>query len=174
MEITAEMVKVLREETGAGIMDCKRALQEAGGNSEAARSILKEKGFASAAKKASRETGQGLVETYIHGGGRIGAMVEVNCETDFVARTDEFKTLARDIAMQIVAMNPRFISIETASEEEIAREGLTADDVKQSSLLSQVSIRDSSRTIGQMITETIAKSGENIRVRRFQRFELGR
>ena len=114
------------------------------------------------------------METYIHGGGRIGAMVEVNCETDFVARTDEFKSLARDIAMQIVAMNPRFISIETASEEEIARDGLTADDVKQTSLLSQVSIRDSSRTIGQMITETIAKSGENIRVRRFHRFELGR
>ena len=109
MEITAAMVKALREETGAGIMDCKRALSDTAGDVEKAKAILREKGLASAAKKESRETSQGLVEVYIHGGGRIGAMVELNCETDFVARTDEFKGLARDIAMQVVALNPRFV-----------------------------------------------------------------
>jgi elongation factor Ts len=174
MEITAGMVKALREETGAGIMDCKRALSDTGGDTEKARVLLREKGLASAAKKESRETSQGLVEVYIHGGGRIGAMIELNCETDFVARTDEFKVLARDIAMQVVAMNPRFVSPETAPVETIAAEGLSREDVKSASITTQPYFRDQKLTVGERIKEVIAKSGENIRVRRFERYELGR
>ncbi len=174
MEITAGMVKALREETGAGIMDCKRALSDTDGDVPKAKAILRERGLASAAKKGSRETGQGLVEVYMHGGGRIGAMVELNCETDFVARTDEFKSLARDIAMQIVAMSPRFVSPETAPASIVEAENLSEEDIKAASLTSQAYFRDGSRTIGQLIIEVIAKAGENVRVRRFERFELGR
>lgn len=174
MEITAQAVKSLREATGAGIMDCKRALTEAAGDADKATQILREKGFQGAAKKADRETGQGLVESYIHGGGRIGALVELNCETDFVARTDEFRNLAREIAMQVAAMNPRFISKDEAPGELVEREQLSAEDVERASLLSQAYIRDQARSIQQIITEAVAKTGENIRVRRFTRFELGR
>jgi elongation factor Ts len=174
MQITTEAVKALREETGAGIMDCKRALAEAEGDVARAKAILREKGFATAAKKAERETGQGLVEAYIHGGGRIGALVEVNCETDFVARNETFRWLAREVAMQVAAMNPRFLSKEDVPAELIEREQLSPQDVEQMALLSQPYIRDQSRTIQDLITETIAKTGENIRVRRFVRFELGK
>jgi elongation factor Ts len=176
-QVTAGAVKALREETGAGIMDCKRALEQAGGDAEQAKTILREQGLASTEKKAGRETGQGLVESYIHtvgGVGRIGALVEINCETDFVARTDEFKQLAREVALQVAAMNPRFITREEAPPEVVEAEGLTAEQVEAASLLSQDYIRDTSRTIGQLIKEAVAKTGENIRVRRFARFELGR
>jgi elongation factor Ts len=172
--VTTEAVRALREETGAGIMDCKRALTDADGDAERAKAILREQGLEKAGKKAGRETSQGLVEAYLHGGGRIGALVEVNCETDFVARSDTFKELAREVAMQVAAMNPRFLSKEEASEEVVAAEGLTPEQVESTSLLSQPYIRDQSRTIGQLVAEVVVKTGENIRVRRFARYELGR
>ena len=174
MQITADAVKALREETGAGIMDCKRALTEAGGDAGKARAILRERGFEAAAKKAGRETGQGLVEAYIHGGGRIGALVEVNCETDFVARSDEFRQLARELAMQVAAMNPRFVSKEDVPGELVEREQLSPQEVASMALLEQPYIRDQARTVGQYVTEVVHKTKENIRVRRFARFELGK
>jgi elongation factor Ts len=176
-QITAAAVKALREETGAGIMDCKRALEDSAGDVAKAKALLREKGLASGAKKADRATDQGTVESYIHssgGVGRIGALVEVNCETDFVARTDEFKHLAREIARQVVAMNPRFITAEEAPADVVAAEGLTPDEVAAASLLTQPYVRDNAQTIAQLIAEAVAKTGENIRVRRFARFELGR
>ena len=176
-QITAAAVKALREETGAGIMDCKRALEDSAGDVARAKALLREKGLASGAKKADRATDQGTVESYIHssgGVGRIGALVEVNCETDFVARTDEFKHLAREIARQVVAMNPRFITAQEAPAEVVAAEGLTPEEVAAASLLTQPYVRDNSQTIAQLIAEAVAKTGENIRVRRFSRFELGR
>ncbi len=173
IQITADMVKALREETDAGIMDCRRALAEAEGDMQKAKGILREKGMASAAKKSDRETKQGLVESYIHGG-RIGALVEVNCETDFVARTDQFKDLARAVAMQVAAMNPRFLSAEDASETVRQEEQLSEKQLKSMSLLSQPYIKDDSLTIEQLLKETIQKTGENIRIGRFARFELGK
>lgn len=147
-------------------MDSKRALEEAGGDIGRAQDILREKGIASAAKKVDRETEQGVIECYIHSGGRIGAMVEVNCETDFVARTEDFKALAHDIAMQVAAMNPRFIA-----ESEIPE----GEDVNppESCLLQQPFIKDPRMTIDELIRELIGKLGENIRIRRFSRFSLG-
>jgi elongation factor Ts len=174
MQVTTEAVKALREETGAGIMDCRRALSEAQGDVAKAKAILRERGMQIAEKKSERETGQGLVEAYIHGGGRIGALVELNCETDFVARTDEFRQLARELAMQVAALNPRFLSTEEVPQELVEREQLSPQDVAGMSLLSQPYIRDQSKTVQQLITETVAKSGENVRVRRFTRFELGK
>lgn len=166
MNITTADIKALRDSTGAGIMDSKRALEEAGGDIERAQDILREKGIASAAKKVDRETEQGVIECYIHSGGRIGAMVEVNCETDFVARTEDFKALAHDIAMQVAAMNPRFIA-----ESEIPE----GEDVnpQESCLLQQPFIKDPRMTIDELIKELIGKLGENIRIRRFSRFSLG-
>ena len=164
--ISADLVKELRERTGAGVMECKRALEEAGGNLERAVTVLQERGIALAEKKAHRETSQGMVECYIHAGGRLGAMVEVNCETDFVARTEDFKRLARDLAMQIVASSPAFVS------EEDLPEGAEGDP-EELCLIRQPFIKDESRTVGDLIKEVIAKTGENIRVRRFTRFELG-
>ena len=166
MTITTADIKALRELTGAGIMDSKRALEEAGGDIKRAQDILREKGIASAAKKSDRETEQGVIESYIHSGGRIGAMVEANCETDFVARTEDFKALAHDIAMQVAAMNPRFID-----ESEIP----DGDDVdpQESCLLQQPFIKDPGMTIDELIKELIGKLGENIRIRRFSRFSLG-
>ncbi|MEX2158794.1 MAG: translation elongation factor Ts [Dehalococcoidia bacterium] len=163
--ISASQVKELRERTGAGVMDCKSALQEAGGDAERAMAILQEKGMAFAEKRMDRETSQGVIECYIHGG-RLGALVEVNCETDFVARTEEFRALAKDLAMQVVAHNPLSVS-----EEDLppGAEG----DPKEICLMSQPFIKDESRTIGDMVKDVIAKTGENIRVRRFVRFELG-
>ncbi|MBI2860899.1 MAG: translation elongation factor Ts [Chloroflexi bacterium] len=164
MNISAEMVKELREQTGAGVMDCRNALVSAGGDINKAVQTLKEKGLLKAQKKSERATGQGLVEAYIHTGGRIGAMLELNCETDFVARTAEFKELAHSLAMQIAAQAPRCVSREELPE---------SAEPEVDCLLLQPFIRDPSRTIQDIITETIAKVGENIRVRRFVRYELG-
>jgi len=162
------MVKSLREETGAGVMDAKRALEEASGDVARARDILRERGLAAAAKRADRETGQGVVDSYIHAGGRIGVLVEVNCETDFVANTEDFRSLARNIAMQVAAMNPQVVA-------PADREGKDIDGSDEEvCLLLQPYIRDSSRTINDLVQDAIAKTGENIRVRRFVRFELGR
>ena len=147
-------------------MDCKRALDESNGNVDKAEELLKEQGIASAAKKAGRDTDQGLIETYIHSGGRIAAMVEVNCETDFVARTQEFSDLAHDIAMQVAAMNPLTV-------EEKKSDTANNEEVENASLLQQPFIKDPSKNIQELINETVGKLGENIRVRRFQRFSLG-
>ena len=162
MASTTELIKELRERTSAGVMDCKKALDESNGDVDKAEQILKEQGIASAAKKAGRDTDQGLIETYIHSGGRIGAMVEVNCETDFVARTKEFSDLAHEIAMQIAAMNPSTLE-----------ENNTDIESDNSSLLQQPFIKDPSKNIQELINETVGKLGENIRVRRFKRFSLG-
>ncbi|MDD2498402.1 MAG: translation elongation factor Ts [Desulfitobacteriaceae bacterium] len=194
--ITAGMVKELREKTGAGMMDCKRALTEAEGDMEKAVEILREKGLASAAKKSGRIAAEGLVESYIHGAGRIGVLVEVNCETDFVAKTDEFRELCRDIAMQVAASRPEYVAREEISEEFIAKEreinraqalnegkpekivdkvvdGRMEKYFKEICLLEQPFIKDSDKTVQQLITEKIAKIGENISVRRFARFQVG-
>jgi elongation factor Ts len=144
-------VKRLREETGAGVMDCKRALDEAKGNFEKAKTLIKERGLAKAKEKADRDAREGVVEAYVHAGGRIGAMVELSSETDFVARNPDFKELAREIAMQVAAMDPK--------------------DVDQ--LLGQAYIRDASKTIGELVTGIASTTGENVRVKRFKRFELG-
>jgi elongation factor Ts len=194
--ITAGMVKDLRERTGAGMMDCKKALNETNGDMEKAIDFLREKGLAAAAKKASRIASEGLVEAYIHGGGRIGVLLEVNCETDFVAKTDDYKSLVKDIAMQIAAANPSYVSREEVPEEvlnherEILRaqalnEGKPANIVEkmiegrlkkfyqETCLLEQAFIKDSDKTVTQLITERVAKIGENISVRRFTRYHLG-
>ena len=168
MEITTAMIKELREATGAGVMDAKRALEEAAGDMAKAKGILREKGMAAAAKRSDRETSNGVVEAYIHAGGRIGVLVEVNCETDFVANTDDFRQLARNIAMQVAAMSPAVISKDDPEREK--HEGTDAEVC----LLSQPFIRDSSRTIEALVQDAVAKTGENIRIRRFTRFELGR
>jgi len=165
--ITADDVRRLRELTNAGVMDCKRALDEANGNIERAVEILKERGIASAAKRSSRETSQGLVDSYIHAGGRIGVLVEVNCETDFVARTDAFKQLVHDVAMQIAGI-PTTLAV---SEEELPADA--EGSLEETVLLKQPFIRNSSQTIEQLVQEVIAQTGENIRIRRFARFELG-
>jgi len=165
--ISTEDVKELRELTGAGILDCKRALEEANGDLKKAQEILRHRGHAIAAQKSERATAQGLVQAYIHHDGRLGALVELNCESDFVARTDDFRQLAQQIALQVAGANPRYIS---PAEMPDGAEG----DPKELCLLVQPFIRDESRTIQDLITETISKTGENIRVRRFARFELGR
>ena len=167
-EISTAMVKELREATGAGVMDCRRALDESAGDLKRATEILREKGIAAAAKRSGREANQGVVESYIHGGGRVGVLLELNCETDFVANTEDFRTLAKNIAMQIAAMNPLVVSVEDREGKEI--EGKDEEVV----LLSQPYIRDSGRTIKDLLTDTIAKTGENIRITRFVRYELGR
>ena len=166
MEIAIEMIKELRSQCSAGVMECRNALIEAEGDMEKALQVLKGKGLLKAEKKVDRATGQGLVEAYIHTGGRIGALVEVNCETDFVARTDEFKELAHDLAMQVAALSPKYIS-----EEELP-EGADIEP-QVACLLQQPFIRDSAQTVRDIIVEVIAKVGENIRVSRFSRFELG-
>ncbi len=166
MEISIEIIKTLREQCGAGVMDCRNALVETAGDAEKALQILKEKGLLQAEKKAERVTAEGLVEAYVHTGGRIGAMVELNCETDFVARTDEFKELAHNLAMQITAQSPQCI------DEAEMPEG-TDVEPEVACLLRQPYIRDPGMTIRDLIIETIAKVGENIRVSRFARFELG-
>ena len=166
MSVTAAQVKELRDKTGAGIMDSKRALEESAGDIVKAESILNAKGLASAAKKADRSTSEGLVVSYIHTGGRVGSMVELNCETDFVARTDEFGILGRNIAMQVAAMNPIYLDRASIPED--------VEDVKDEELLNeQEYIRDSSMKITDLVKESIGKLGENIRIRRFSRFELG-
>jgi len=167
MKVTTSSIRELREQSGAGIMDCRKALLEAQGDMEKALQILKQRSLFKAEKKAKRSATEGIIDAYIHAGGRIGAMVEVNCETDFVARTDEFKELAHNLAMQVVAMSPEFISSEEISKG--------ADiDPQTACLLLQPYIKDPVKTIQDIIAETIAKVGENIKVSRFARFELGR
>jgi len=190
------MVKELRGRTGAGMMDCKKALAETGGDLEKAVTYLREKGLAAAAKKAGRIAAEGLIESYIHGVGKIGVLVEVNCETDFVAKTDEFKSLARDIAMQIAAAKPEFVRREEVPAEALNKEreilraqalnegkpekivdkmvtGRIEKYYKEVCLLEQPFIKDTNLTVQQLLTEKIAKIGENISVRRFVRYELG-
>jgi elongation factor Ts len=194
--ISSEIVKSLRDKTGAGMMDCKRALEESNGDIEKATEFLRKKGAAVAAKRAEREANQGVVEAYIHAGGRIGAMVELNCETDFVAKTPEFRQLAHDIAMQIAAMTPLFVSKEDVDEvtlnkeieiykaqavnegkrpeiaEKIA-EGRLEKYYQEVCLLEQSFIKDSGKTIKDLLSEATGKVGEKIGVRRFQRYHLG-
>jgi elongation factor Ts len=164
---SAEDVKKLRDLTGAGVMDCKKALDEAGGSTEKAIEILREKGVARAEKRSGRETGQGLVESYIHAGGRIGVLVEINCETDFVARTEDFKKLAHDVAMQIAGI-PTTLAI---SEEDLPEDA--EGTLEETVLLKQPFIKDGSRTIESLVNDAIAKTSENIQIRRFARYELG-
>lgn len=194
--VTAEMVKELRERTGAGMMDCKKALVATDGDIEKAIDELRTKGLASAAKKASRVASEGAVTSYIHAGGRIGVLVEVNCETDFVGKTPEFKQLAYDIAMQIAASNPDYVSREDVPEQVITHEkevlkaqaleegkpekvidkmveGRLEKFYKERCLLEQQFIKDPDKTVQQLIHEHVAKIGENINVRRFVRYELG-
>ncbi|MCK4368346.1 MAG: elongation factor Ts [Dehalococcoidales bacterium] len=166
MKIPADKVKELREQSGAGIMQCRQALIECQGDIERALEFLKEQGLLKAKEKAERAVTQGLIEAYIHTGGRVGAMVELNCETDFAARTDEFKELAHQLAMQVAAMSPMFIS-----EKEFSPE--TKEEPQTACLLLQAYIKDPDKSVQDIITETIAKVGENIKVSRFARFELG-
>lgn len=196
MNVTAQMVKELRERTGAGMMDCKSALTEAGGDLDLAAEVLRKRGLAAAAKKAGRIAAEGAVGSYIHAGGKIGVLVEVNCETDFVARTDEFRELVRDLAMHIAAADPRYLSRDEvtadvlAKEREIFRqraldegkpanvvdrivEGRVGKFYAETVLLEQPFVKDPDKTVEQVITEKIAKIKENIRVRRFARFQLG-
>ena len=166
MEVTTELVKALRDQSGAGIMDCKRALESANGDIDQAQEILRKQGITAAAKKSSRATNEGLVEAYIHSGGRVGAIVEVNCETDFVARTPDFKTLAHDVAMQVAAMAPSYLDRADIPEGEDA-------DPQEACLMEQPFIKDPPRTVRDVVSETVAKVGENVRIRRFARFSLG-
>ncbi len=195
MEISASAVKDLREKTGAGIMDCKKALAETKGDIEAAVTYLREKGLAAAQKKASRLASEGIVSSYIHGG-KVGVLLEVNCETDFVAKTDGFATLVREIAMHIAAMNPQFVSrnevpaevveaekrIYEAQAKESGKpahviskmvEGKVEKFYKEACLLEQPFVKDADKTIEKLVIENIAKLGENISIRRFARFKVG-
>lgn len=196
-EITAAAVRDLRERTGAGMMDCKRALEEAGGDVERAVALLRERGLAAAAKKAGRDAREGLISSYIHTGGRVGVLIEVNCETDFVARTEQFQKLVRDLAVQVAATYPKFVdvtSIPADALEARRQELLAADDVKAKpedvrakivdgrlkkwyaepgGVLLEQPFRDEERPVRDLITEAIAKIGENIQVRRFERYALG-
>lgn len=167
MPVSPAAVKELRELTGAGMLDCKRSLEEAGGDFDKAKDILRKKGIALATKKAERATAEGLVQTYLHHDGRLGALVEINCETDFVARTEDFSKLAQDIALQVAATNPTYLASDDIPQG-------TEGDAKQLCLLLQPFVRDESMTVADMVRETVRKTGENIRIRRFARFELGR
>ena len=196
MGITASEVKELREKTGAGMMDCKKVLTEANGDMEKAIELLREKGLAAAVKKSSRIAAEGIVDSYIHMGGKIGVLLEVNCETDFVAKTDDFKALVKDIAMQIAAANPKYLrkeDVDTAElekEKEILRaqalnegkpekivdkmvEGRIQKYFKEVCLLEQPFVKDPDKSVQDLVTEKIAKIGENISVRRFVRYEMG-
>lgn len=195
-EISAAMIKDLRERTAAGMADCKKALQECDGDMDKAIDYLRKKGLAKAAKKAGREATEGAVVSYIHAGGRIGVLVEINCETDFVARNDDFQGFTRDVAMQIAAMNPLFVRKEEVDDSVVARErevllakamesgkaesvvakmvdGQISKWLKEICLLDQSWVKNPDKTIDQMQQELVAKIGENIRIRRFVRFELG-
>ncbi len=195
-QISAEMVKQLRELTGAGMMDCKRALAEAGGDLARAQEILRERGLAGVQKRSGRSASEGVVESYVHGEGRIGVLVEVNCETDFVARTDDFRSLAHEVAMQIAATSPRWVARDEIPEDVVESErkiyleqsrqlgkpenvlerivdGKLAAFFKETVLLDQPYIRDDARTVDDLVKEVAAKVGENVIVRRFARFQLG-
>jgi elongation factor Ts len=194
-DISAAKVKELRERTGAGFMDCKNALVEANGDLDAAIALLRERGLAAAAKKAGRDAREGLVSSYIHIGGKVGVLIEVNCETDFVARTDEFQKLVRDLAMQVAGLAPLYVDIERIPEEALAakRADLETDEALQKKpeairpqivegqlkkwyaevCLYEQPFRDEDRTVRDLVTEKISTIGENIRVRRFARYALG-
>jgi len=199
-EITAAAVKMLREKTGAGMMECKKALIEADGNEERANEILRERGLASAKKKEGRVAAEGVVGSYIHMGGKVGVLVEVNCETDFVARGEEFQQLVKDVAMHIAAAEPRYVTREEVTaetldkEREIARaqakndpknankpdqviekivEGRLNKFYEEFVLLDQPFIKDPAQTVGELVTEKIAKTGEKVTIRRFARFKMG-
>ena len=167
MPISSEDVKKLRDLTGAGMLDCKKALDETDGDFEKAKDILRQKGFEAMAKRAERSTSEGVIAHYIHHNQRIGALVELNCESDFVARTEDFRNLAKQIALQVAGANPLYVS---SAEMPDGAEGEPEAVV----LLLQPFLQDESRTIQDLVSETISKTGENIRVRRFSRFELGR
>ena len=196
MKITAEMVKDLRERTSAGMLDCKKALQEAEGDLDRAVEILRKRGLAAAAKKAGRIAAEGAVGSYIHAGGKIGVLVEVNCETDFVARTDEFQELVRDIAMHVAAAEPRFVSRDEVTEDVLEAErriyreqalesgkpenvvdriveGKMGKFFSEAVLLEQPFVKDPDLSIQDLVAQKIAKIGENIQVRRFTRYKLG-
>ena len=195
MQITSEMVKELRERTGAPMMDCKRALVDSEGDLEKAIELLRKQGMASAAKKAGRHAGEGVVGSYIHAGGQIGVLVEVNCETDFVARTDDFQTLVKDVAMHIAAADPRFVTRDEVTEDLLEQErriyreqalesgkpenivdrivdGKMEKFYSESVLLEQPFIKDPDVTVEQMVAQKVGKLGENIQVRRFSRFQV--
>jgi elongation factor Ts len=199
-EITGAAVKALREKTGAGMMECKKALTEANGNEEQAVEILRKRGMATAGKKSGRVAAEGAVGSYIHMGGKVGVLVEVNCETDFVARTDEFQTLVKDIAMHIAAAEPRYVTREEVpsdildKEREITRAQIANDPknankpeqvvekivegrlnkfFEEAVLLDQPFVKDPAKTINELLTERIAKTGERITVRRFSRYKMG-
>jgi elongation factor Ts len=195
-EVTAAAVKELREKTGAGMMDCKKALGESGGDMEKAIDWLRQKGLSAAAKKATRIASEGTVASYIHGGGKIGVLVEINCETDFVGRGAEFQQLAKEIAMQVAAASPRYVRREEVPADELEREkdiyrgqlkeqgkpekiwdkileGKVDKFYKEICLLEQPWVKDPDKTVQQLVTEAIAKIGENINVRRFTRYALG-
>jgi elongation factor Ts len=196
MEISATMVKELREKTGAGIMDCKEALSASEGSMQDAVDYLRKKGLQAAEKRSSRATREGVVHSYIHGGGRLGVLVEVNCETDFVARTDDFQELCKDLGMQIAASNPQYVSIDQVPQEAIAKErGILEEQARQSGrpenviarivdgrlqkyyqevcLLEQPFVKDTDQTVNDVLRDYIAKLGENISIARFARFVLG-
>ena len=196
MEVTATLIKDLRERTGAGMSDCKKALVEVGGDMDKAIDYLRAKGLAKAAKKAGREATEGAVVSYIHGGGRIGVLVEINCETDFVARNEDFQAFAREVALQIAAMTPQFVRKEEVDQAVVEKErtvllakakesgkpdqvvqkmvdGQISKFLKEICLLDQSFVKDPDKTIDQVQQELIAKIGENIKIRRFVRFELG-
>jgi elongation factor Ts len=195
-EITAKMVQELREKTGAGMMDCKKVLTEAGGDAAKAEELLRKKGLSAAAKKSSRAATEGAVASYIHMGGKIGVLVEVNCETDFVARTDGFQALVKDVAMQIAAANPQWVRREEVPPEVVAKEieiakaqmrdqkkpeailekiatGKLEKYYEQVCLMDQLFVKDDKKKISEVLTDAIAKIGENIQIRRFARFVLG-
>ena len=196
MEVTATQIKDLRERTGAGMADCKKALVEVGGDVDKAIDYLRAKGLAKAAKKAGREATEGAVVSYIHGGGRIGVLVEVNCETDFVARNEDFQTFTREVALQIAAMNPQFVRKDEVPADVVEKErgvllakakesgkpepvvqkmvdGQISKWMKEICLMDQTFVKDPDKTIDQIQQELVAKIGENIKIRRFVRFELG-
>ncbi|MSQ40424.1 MAG: elongation factor Ts [Dehalococcoidia bacterium] len=166
MDISVEQIKALREQTGAGILACKEALRKTRGNLDEAVALLRAQGLVIVAKKATRETKDGVVESYIHSGSRVGALIEMNCETDFVARTEEFRALAHSLAMQVAAMQPLYINREEIPSGENV-------NPEEACLLEQPFIKDSSKTVRDLINEIVAKVGENIRVRRFERYSLG-
>ncbi len=199
-EITASLIKSLREKTGAGMIDCKNALTEAGGNEEQAIEVLRKKGMATAGKKAGRVTAEGVVGSYIHMGGKVGVMVEINCETDFVARGEEFQQLVKDVAMHIAAVDPKYLKREDVptdeldKEREIETEKLKSDQknankpaevlekiiagkvgkyFEENVLLDQPFVKDPSKTVGELVTDKIASIKENITIRRFTRYKMG-
>jgi elongation factor Ts len=196
-QISAATVKALRDRTGAGFMDCKRALADAGGDLDRAAALLKERGMAAAARKSEREAREGTIASYIHPGGRLGVLIEVNCETDFVARTDDFQKLVRDLAMAVAGMAPRYVTVDSIPEVDLTarRAELEADPETRrkpeqvrgqiiegqlrkwsqgvGGVLYEQPFRDTDQTVGQLVTEAIARIGENIVVRRFTRYQLG-